>query len=95
MWIITKDLTEPVEKGKTAVGTCSVDFTIEKMKKAQRKKTWYPFRLKDGDDNVYYEGFSTTNDDEGAFAPLDDFGHPDSGCCMIEYKTPRGIWEPL
>lgn len=97
MWIITKDLIP--EKGphgelKTRVGVCSMDFTIARMKEMQRKKKWFQFRLKDGDDNIYYEGFSDSNDDESAFGPLDDFGYPDAGCSTIEYKE-HGRWEPL
>lgn len=89
MWIIERDLID----GKEA-GVCSVDFTEEKMEKAKEKGRWFKFRMKDGDDNVYYEGYCDSNDDESAFDPLDDFGTPNAGCCSIEYLHGRR-WEQL
>lgn len=45
----------------------------------------HKFRLSDDDGEVYYEGFSSGNDDQAAFAPLDDYGMPSDGCTTIEY----------
>jgi hypothetical protein len=56
----------------------------------------YPFRFQlfDDDGNLYYEGRSTTCDDEAAFDPL-DWAEADSGCTYIEYQQPNGKWEQL
>lgn len=55
----------------------------------------HEFRLLDDDEIVYYYGRCTSCDDEAAFAPLDDFGMPNDGATMIEYKTADGSWEVL
>lgn len=54
----------------------------------------HPFRLLDGDGNVYYYGRSQTSDDEAAFAPL-DWAKGDSGCTTVEYLDGYGDWTPL
>lgn len=54
----------------------------------------YLFRLKDDDDIVYAYGYSKTNDDEAAFAPLDYYEN-DYGCTTIEYYSDAGGWETL
>ena len=58
-----------------------------------------PFRLFDDEDNLCHEGRilvvrddGTTDLGEEHFAPLDDFGEPDSGCTYIQYGPP---WETL
>lgn len=88
MWLITKDRISNSNE-ESRVGVCSMGFTMKRMEKAKEKKRWFKFRMKDGDGNVYYEGFCDSNDDESAFAPLDDFGEPDAGCCSIEYWNGR------
>jgi hypothetical protein len=75
-WIITKDL---IEKG-AAVGIRSHSFSKETEATAVHR-----FRMLDGDNMVYFEGLSNKHDDESAFAPLDDFGKPSSGCVSIEF----------
>jgi hypothetical protein len=56
----------------------------------------HPFRLLDDDREVYFEGHSDDCEtEEGAFAPLDDFGEPDSGCTIIQYKDKNGEWADL
>ena len=42
-----------------------------------------PFRLRDADHNLYYEGI-LYGDYEG-FEPLDDFGKPNAGAITIEH----------
>lgn len=54
----------------------------------------YPFRLLDGDNNIYYYGRSETCDDEAAFVPL-EWAKVDSGCTTIEYCDSWGEWIPM
>jgi hypothetical protein len=52
----------------------------------------HPFRMRDGDGNIIYEGFSSAEN----FDPLDDYGQPNFGCSDIQYlnlKTNK--WETL
>lgn len=54
------------------------------------------FRMYDDDGELYFEGILLGNDEseEEGFAPLDDYGTPDSGCTEIRYYT-NGKWETL
>lgn len=55
------------------------------------------FRLRDGDNQLYYSGRIVVVDKDGAeyqaadseifFAPLDDFGLGNAGCTTIEYAA--------
>ncbi len=54
----------------------------------------HPFRLLDGDGQVYFYGRSQSCDDDAAFAPL-DWAKGDSGCTSVEYLDPWGEWIPL
>lgn len=45
----------------------------------------HEFRLLDSDGVIYFSGFSTDNETEGLFAPLDYFGES-YGCTDIAYK---------
>jgi hypothetical protein len=52
------------------------------------------FRMLDGDGQVYYEGLCIEGKDaSGLFAPLENFGTPDSGCTDIQYWN--GGWKSL
>ena len=67
MWEITQD--------------CLTGETISiKSRGHDGRELPYRFRMLDGDGEVYFEGRSNDNDTEGLFAPLDDYGTPDSGC---------------
>ena len=60
----------------------------EKNKPNLRKK----LRMCDGDGNIIYEGWA----DRECFAPLDDYGEPNFGCCEIQYyNSVTGKWETL
>lgn len=50
------------------------------------------FRMLDDNRELYYEGFIIGDYD--GFEPLDDFGTPDSGCTIIQYKG-HGTWSDL
>ena len=45
----------------------------------------HEFRLLDSDGVIYFSGFSTDNETEGLFDPLDYFGES-YGCTDIQYK---------
>lgn len=99
MWTITKDTTaEPNSKPGTntnAVGMVGPKFVVththlQIVNHPEAKK----FRMKDDDDNVYYEGVAVMGKFHTGFEPLDDFGAPNAGCTSIEYWD-RGHWETL
>ena len=82
-WIFTRD---HISDGR-AEGTCSRSYQGDKS------AVPHPFRMKDDDRELYYSGLSSC---DSSFAPLDDFGGPDSGCTIIEYKNPKTqAWEIL
>jgi hypothetical protein len=60
-----------------------------------------PFKIYDDDGILYFSGRYWGSDESGpasewAFAPLDDYGAPDSGAVTIKYKNPEsGAWETL
>ncbi len=92
MWIILKDHSFDPEDGiASRVGVRSRNCPDQ-----PDTKGWREFRMLDDDRNVVYSGLSSDWESENAFAPLDDFGTPDAGCTMIEYKNPNTkAWEPL
>ena len=92
MWIITKDklFEDGVEGEKSSVGVCSRDHLGEGKNPSEIHK----FRMLNGDGEVYYYGYSSDNNTEDAFAPLDDFGGPNDGCTEIQYYE-NGKWETL
>ena len=88
-WTITED---HIEDGRS-VGTRgprSVTLSTEEI-----IEQGFPFKLYDDDGNLYYEGYSTTKDDESAFGPLWNFGMPNAGCSYIQYKGKSGNYETL
>lgn len=59
------------------------------------KNTPYKFRLLDDDGTVYAYGYSTSNDDEDAFEPLDD-NETKYGVTEIQYRNEEtGEYETL
>jgi hypothetical protein len=85
-WIITKDLISEECGDKPEVGVNGPrnisDATLKRLKAGEGVK----FRLYDDDGNLYYEGLQIEGDegDEGTFAPLDNFGAPNSGCTELK-----------
>jgi hypothetical protein len=63
---------------------------IREELKYQTEKHKYPFRLYDGDGELYYEGLSAEKD---SFDPLDD-EMDNTGCTEIHYFN-NGKWEEL
>lgn len=64
---------------------------FERLKKKCNKR----FRVLDDDGEIYFWGYSTTNNDERAFQPLDEIGI-DYGCTIIEYyNSETKMWEEL
>ena len=90
-WIITKDrlFEKDPNDWKSSVGVRSRKWD----EVAPNNNPTHRFRMLDDDGEVYYEGKSTVAD---SFAPLDDFGMPDSGCTEIQYYN-NGLkqWERL
>lgn len=78
MWIITRDIIETESKGVRSKG----------YRESMPLK--YDFRMLDDDENVYYEGKSSSE----SFAPLFAYGAPYAGCTAIQYKT-SGKWITL
>lgn len=77
---------------KGVIGPRSVSWEINS---SLRNGQGIPFRMRDDDGEVMYEGrFIGDADDEEAFGPLWDFGMPNAGCTSIEYKR-NGKWEVL
>ena len=94
-WTITKDhIMDPEHDRDEAgiVGPCCATFTAEQI--AEHPKA-LEFRLYDDDGELYYTGFYLGPDYETQFAPLDDFGMPNSGCTSIHYRNADGVFEAL
>ena len=86
MWKITKDISGAGDLGlPNRKGWTSCDY--------DGRPLLYKFRMCCDDGEVMYYGYSSSNDDEEAFAPLDDLGEPDAGCTYIEYYN--NGWEML
>ena len=88
-WTITKD---HIDGGRDVGLVGPSDGTLSAT---EIIKQGFHFKMYDGDGNLYYEGYSTSNDDESAFGPLLDFGEPDAGCTGIKYRGKSGKYEWL
>jgi len=63
----------------------------------------HEFRMLDDDRIVYYYGHITTvagespwdMDEDAAFGPLVDFGTPNAGAVILQYKNAEGEWETI
>ena len=90
-WAITKD---KIEDGKH-VGTEGPHDAPDSIPDDWQTRK---FRMLDDDGNVYYYGIVAAADiesEEAAFGPLDDFGAPNAGCTMIQWRTEDGEWETI
>ncbi len=86
-WKITKDHISEPEWG-SEVGKHSPDFKDD-------MSPLYKFKLYDDDRVLYFEGVSTSCDDEAAFEPL-DYYMADAGCTSIVYYNEKTAkWEEL
>lgn len=84
MFFITKNCAAISDSGKD-----------EYRNKGKSRKGLFKFRLLDDDGEVYFYGYSSSCDDEKAFAPLDYYG-ASYGCVEIQYKNPKtGEYETL
>ncbi len=80
-WIITRNHLD--NKDIQITGPRDCPFTAEELIKEGIR-----FRLLDDDKEVYYSGrMITDGSEEGAFAPLYNYGLPNAGCVTIQ------IWE--
>lgn len=91
-WLITHDYLEGPQHGCEGVwGPNQTPFSRDDIKHHGR-----PFLLKDGDGEILYQGlFLGDASSEEGFGPLDDFGEPNAGCTVIEYRNSSGKWEQL
>lgn len=96
-WIITRDHLWPAEgiDIPSRVGTAGPhDATPAQVELARTQgRTW---RVLDDDGEVYYSGriWAAEPGSEDDFGPLDDFGAPDAGAVMIQYRE-AGKWVTL
>jgi len=102
-WIITRDLIS--DKGEKVTGLMGprniTDATQARLNDGEGEK----FRMLDDDSIPYYHGRYLEDDSEqedGIFAPgtdefqpLDNYGAPNAGCTMVEYKDEAGEWQTL
>jgi hypothetical protein len=104
-WIITKDkIATPGAEPRTnqnAVGITGPSTASDHAVARLREGDGQPFRMLDGDGEIYYYGrfLEEPHDPElyeaVEFQPLDNFGTPNAGCAEIQYKSELGIWEIL
>lgn len=107
-WIITKVFDTDLDTNESKevpdhkdVGTFGPFNT--KLTSAVILEKGIEFRMLDDDEFLVYEGKfydpkMKSPDDLGeeAFTPLDDYGKPNYGCTMIQYKNSEsGKWETL
>ena len=90
-WVITKDLIFNPEfdkrKAVGIIGPRGTTLTTEEIKSLGKE-----FRMLDSDNIVYYHGYMVEDEDSSGFEPLEDFGEPNAGACIIQYKNEKGKW---
>ena len=91
-WAITKDHLVDQLVGTVGPVNSPLDFA-EIIKHYSRQY----FKMRDDDDNLYYEGYYVCLDEEfdDPFAPLDDFGTPNAGAVHIAYRQEDGTFKDL
>ena len=102
-WILDKDhIADPGAKPGTngnAVGMFGPRDYRPDLLKALMQGGGIPFRMLDDDKNLYYEGRIAVpkgeEDGEALLYPLDDFGMPNAGCTIIQYKDKTGKWKGI
>ena len=96
-WVVTKDHTaepgDPAGTNMNAIGMLGPRGVTKTAEEITTKGI--PFRMLDDDNELYYEGFYLGPDDETLFAPLDDFGTPNAGAAIIQYKNKYGRFEDI
>ena len=86
-WVISSDLTSPSgDEGLTGPFDLHPEIQLRLAKGEGRE-----FRLLDDDKKVYYLGKIVGSE---GFEPLDDFGMPNAGCTIIQYRS-SDRWETL
>ena len=90
-WIIHRDLlAEEYGDADNAVGTMGPHDVSDEMAVKLRNGEGYTFTMYDDDGIAYYRGKAIADDDalgceDFCYAPLGDFGMPDSGCTEIRW----------
>lgn len=88
-WIVTRDHLDDKDVEIIGPRQCSKAMIAQ-----LRKGKGQAFRMKDDDGILYYSGRYIGPDDEWMFSPLSDFGEPNAGAVIIEYRDKRG-WRAL
>jgi len=88
-WLITRDRVSD-EQDRGTIGPHGCPLTSDEI-----TAVGIPFRMLSDDGEPFYEGLYTGPDDETLFAPLDDFGMPNAGATVIQYRNAAGEWEAL
>lgn len=81
-WIIDKDCLAD-ESAKAPSNSNAVGMIGPRGYTGDGSDCVYKFRMLDDDNEVYYEGRCNKPD---SFAPLNDFGMPNAGATMIQYR---------
>lgn len=100
-WVITKDVLfdQGDMPGKSSAGVAGPrSASADDVHQAEEHGT--AFTMYDDDGVLYYRGRFWCSEGPGAtcehaFAPLDGFGAPDSGCTEIRYRQSDGTFEAL
>lgn len=94
MWIITKNYIDDSNMPIIKSADCpKLDITKEEDIK---KFLPYKFLIVNGDGELDYEGYSSSNDDNDAFAPLDDYASEYIGSTEIKYWNKKdNKWKSL
>jgi hypothetical protein len=95
-WIIDKDhIADP--KAKPGTNNNAVGLMGPRSYKGDGTELIHRFRMKDDDGELYYSGRCSSDNDDEALGPLDNFGTPNAGATIIEYWVPGpgGGWKAL
>jgi len=94
-WVITKDKLCEGEGDRNDKGTMGPRSMPEEIVQRLNSGEGRTFRMLDDDEEIYYYGRYIGDDSEDMLGPLDDFGMPNAGCTMIQYKNEDGKYETI
>lgn len=85
-WKITKDHIAEGDDHPAVDITGPYRATEDDLARLDDPSQRHKFRLYDDDGMLHFEGFGVgTEDEEGCYGPLGDFGTPYSGCTYIRW----------
>lgn len=97
-WIIDKDHVDGDDVKDGCAGVRGPRDAPQALLDRLANSEGLPFRMRDDDGELYYEGrLVRTYDsyDDDLLGPLQDFGMPMSGATIIEYENEDGSWEEV